>query len=70
MQLRARIKPGRAADVTGDLALKPESFLGGFADVTARYMTLGGYACFLTRAYALHRGEKGGGKKPRTRRRP
>ena len=65
VRLRARIKSGREAFVTGDLARKPESFPGGIADVTAAYMTPGGYAYFQTQTYVLHRGEKGGGKKPK-----
>ena len=63
--MRARLKPGRADFVTGDLARNPESYPDGYANVKASYLTHGGYANFQTQSYALYRGEKGGGQQPK-----
>ena len=65
MLLRARIKPGRNDFVTGDLASKPESYPAGHADVKARYATVGTSERFQMQAYALYRGDRGGGKAPK-----
>ena len=65
MLLHARIKPGRAPFVTGDLARKPASYPHGYANVKAGYATPGGSANFQTQTYALYRGGKGGGKAPK-----
>ena len=63
--LRARIKPGRAAFVTGDLANKSASYPHGYTDVKASYATPGGRANFQTQNYALYRGEKSAAKTPK-----
>jgi hypothetical protein len=64
--LRARIKPGRAAFVTGDLARKPASYPLGYADnIKAAYAKPGGPANFQTQTYDLYRGEKSAAKTPK-----
>ncbi len=70
MLLRARIKPGRAAFVTGDLARKPASYPHGYANVKAGYATPGGSANFQTQTYDLYRGEKSAAKKPKDKQTP
>ena len=65
MLLRAHVRPGRADFVTGDLARNPESYPDGYADVKSVYATSARYAYFQTQSYALYRGEKGGGMKPK-----
>ena len=64
MLLCARIKPGRAAFVTGDLARRPASYPQG-ADIKAAYMTPGASAYYQTQSYALYRGAKSEAKKPK-----
>jgi hypothetical protein len=63
--LRARIKPSRAAFVTGDLASELASYPDGYADIKAAYVTPGGGAYFQTQSYALYRGKKSEAKKPK-----
>ena len=65
--LRARVRPGRKGSVTGDLANNPASYPDGYADVKASYATPGGRGVgnFQMQNYALYRGKKGGGKKPK-----
>ena len=64
MLLRARIKLGRASFVTGDLAHKPASYPDG-ADIRVAYANPARSAYFQTQAYALYRGDRGGGKAPK-----
>ena len=58
MLLHARIKSGRAAFVTGDLARVPASYPDGYANVKAGYATPGGRSYFRMQYYSLYRGEK------------